>query len=219
MLWGLRQHVPRFMEPNSRSFQPWRDYMGLADTVRDILGLEAAAEHQLHARKAQHALSGDPGRAPVSVRVHAGLQKDLGEFRTPQGDPCARGRENPARNSGAKDAPGDDTKPGEEAKPVPGGSRGGEREHRRGGRHHEPAPHPPQTPRERAFCSFCKHNGESELVFASHRLKAATGEVLCPYLRQYVCPLCGATGPGAHTKRFCPRVDSAYSSVYAKSRR
>ncbi|XP_077461166.1 nanos homolog 3 [Stigmatopora argus] len=67
-------------------------------------------------------------------------------------------------------------------------------------------------------CNFCKRNGETEIVYTSHRLKNDVGEVLCPVLRGYVCPLCGATGATAHTKRFCPKVEKSYLPLYTKGR-
>lgn len=120
------------MESRNQDFQPWRDYMGLADMVKSMQ------------RESLGASADTPG-GPTGTRTADAL--------------------------------------------VP----------------------------ERKFCSFCKHNGESEAVFTSHRLKGRNGDVVCPYLRQYVCPQCGATGANAHTKRFCPLVDETYSSVYAKS--
>uniref|UniRef100_A0A8C6TRZ2 Nanos homolog 3 n=1 Tax=Neogobius melanostomus TaxID=47308 RepID=A0A8C6TRZ2_9GOBI len=140
----LFHHLPNYMESDSKSFQPWKDYMGLSDTIKQILGQSDAMHDDF----------------PTAPPRGADERKKTPRFK------------------------------------LPG-----------------------VAPSDKMFCSFCKHNGESELVYGSHWLKNQAGEVLCPYLQQYVCPLCGATGTKAHTKRFCPKVDSAYSSVYAKSRR
>ncbi|KAK2497811.1 hypothetical protein MC885_007123 [Smutsia gigantea] len=68
------------------------------------------------------------------------------------------------------------------------------------------------------LCNFCKHNGESRHVYSSHQLKTPEGVVMCPILRHYVCPLCGATGGQAHTLKYCP-VNGNQQSLYRRNGR
>ncbi|XP_063149078.1 nanos homolog 3 [Candoia aspera] len=75
------------------------------------------------------------------------------------------------------------------------------------------APLDPRRP-DRLGCSFCKQNGESRYIYASHRLKDEAGRVQCPILRKYTCPQCGASEDFAHTRKFCPLTKKGYMSVY-----
>ncbi|XP_033927977.1 nanos homolog 3 [Melopsittacus undulatus] len=80
-----------------------------------------------------------------------------------------------------------------------------------------PPPVQPVPGRQSGGCPFCRHNGEAKQVYTGHRLRDASGRVLCPVLRSYVCPQCGATEDRAHTRRFCPLTRRGYTSVYNRS--
>jgi len=53
-------------------------------------------------------------------------------------------------------------------------------------------------------CAFCENNRESREVYTSHNLKDSLGKIVCPILRNFVCPKCGESGDYAHTDKYCP---------------
>ncbi|XP_061888483.1 nanos homolog 3 [Entelurus aequoreus] len=178
---------------SNRSFQPWKDYMGLSDAVRKIMCQNNAALTQPEASHLQPEALSASLRDVQRWELHPSCVAS----------PPASGAELRAPVAGLR----------ENLPDAPAGKEGGLRDRRM----HLNTPEPPSP--TRMTCTFCKHNGESQVVYSSHWLKTLSGDVACPYLRRYVCPLCGASGDKAHTKRFCPKVDVNYKSVYVKNRR
>ena len=54
------------------------------------------------------------------------------------------------------------------------------------------------------ICTFCKTNGEIELIYTSHALKDNDDKITCPILMRHACPICGASGEKTHTRKYCP---------------
>lgn len=61
-----------------------------------------------------------------------------------------------------------------------------------------------KKPNANKVCVFCRNNGEAETVYTSHQLKDPEGNITCPILYIYTCPICGANGKSAHTIKYCP---------------
>ncbi|RWS31400.1 uncharacterized protein B4U80_06876 [Leptotrombidium deliense] len=75
-------------------------------------------------------------------------------------------------------------------------------------------------PKKEFLCQLCKRNGELECVYKNHSLRDGRGNVTCPVLRAYDCPIChNGGGDLAHTIRYCPlnvgpqRIESVINQI------
>ncbi|XP_061736605.1 nanos homolog 3 [Nerophis ophidion] len=187
---------------SNRSFQPWKDYMGLSDAVRKIICQNNTTLSQPEAVPSQAEAS------PLQTEALNASSRNMRVQRWELNPSCVA---SPPTSGAELRAPVAGLH--NNLAYTPARKEGGFK----GRSWHLNTPEPPSP--TRMMCTFCKHNGESQVVYSSHWLKTLSGDVACPYLRRYVCPLCGASGDKAHTKRFCPKVDVNYKSVYVKNRR
>ncbi|XP_077399468.1 nanos homolog 3-like [Vanacampus margaritifer] len=202
------------MDRNSNQFHLWKDYLGLPDVIQQIWMENTAMQSRPAASIVRHSAD-DTAVDLASLRMGAIAGRSESEA---NGAAAAAGAEGPTR-SFSYFAP---HSVGGQWKRLTVSGPGGESVvpwHRMWNARPLRLKYSSYAGATMKLCAFCKKNGECEQVYTSHWLKNLAGDVLCPFLASYVCPLCGATGTKAHTKRFCPLVDSTYTSMYVLNRR
>lgn len=66
------------------------------------------------------------------------------------------------------------------------------------------------------YCVFCFNNKAEPTVYNSHMCRDDRGLVSCPILGKIVCPFCKATGPMAHTPKYCP-LKPVFTPAYCEA--
>ncbi|XP_077576020.1 nanos homolog 3 [Stigmatopora nigra] len=181
---------------NGKAFQPWKDYMGLSQVIRTVMDSNTSTQVPTWQHDRETAIDSHPIYAKRSPPPPPNASSPVC-----LGNACLGWLVYPSRDPDIVSA-----FPAFGARCL----------------HHSGVTESHQRQRSvlqdslAKCCNFCKRNGEIETVYTAHRLKNDAGEVLCPILSEYVCPLCGATGTAAHTKRFCPKVEKPYLPLYTK---
>uniref|UniRef100_A0AAZ3RNE0 Nanos-type domain-containing protein n=1 Tax=Oncorhynchus tshawytscha TaxID=74940 RepID=A0AAZ3RNE0_ONCTS len=210
------QDLPPYMESENKSFEPWRDYLKLADLVREmqlgrftpepVSAASLAVTDNTRGDTTPMARNGTLDSEIVLLFEDAPLSPSSTEGPEPlqhRPDPRCTPEEVPSPER-TWDQSGRNTP---EEVPSP------ERTWDQSGRNTpEEVPSP-----ERKFCGFCKYNGQPESVFLSHSIKNQDGDMMCRYLQLSLCPLCGITGAQAATKHHCPPLGLGVD-IYLRSR-